>query len=216
VRLPSDEVEVLVAMVSGALRYVYAVEHPAFLAGEERVGKRLIGSRPPRGVEAEDDEEHEPDIVMGFPSGVEELVEMIEQTLRPTYGPDVVRDDDGDFPILTGLVPVWIQARHDAPLVRLFSFVVRSIRDVRQARIEVGILNRRTQLLKFTVEDGTITATYDLPAAPFFGSQLLFTIDRVSELLNDIAADTASRVNGKLWFDDVRDAAPSAGREDSA
>lgn len=161
----------------------------------------------------EDGLDDQPDIVMGFPSGVEELVEMIEQTLSKTYGAEVVREDDGDFPIYTGQVPLWVQARDDAPLVRLFSFVVRGIRDARQAQIEVGILNRRTQLLKFTFKDGTITATYDLPAAPFFGSQLMLTIDRMSELLNDIAADCVIRVNGKLWFDGVEEAAPSPGRE---
>ena len=99
-------------------------------------------------------------------------------------------------------------------MVRLFSFVVRSVRDVRQARIEIGILNRRQDFLKFVLEDGVIMASFDLPAAPFFGPQLTWTIDQVAEQLNDLAGDTAARVGGKLWFDES--SRRSADREESA
>lgn len=214
VTVPFDEVELLVGMVSGALRFVYGVADPAFLAREAPRARKPIPPKPPR--DADGDADDDPPLVMGFPRNPEELVELVEQTLATTCGPDVVRDDDGDFPIMAGAVPLWVQVQADAPLLRLFSFVVRSVRDVRQARIEIGILNLRTPLLKFTFEHGTITATYDLPAAPFFGTQLTLAIDRMSELLNEIAEDCATRVGGKLWLDGVEDATPSQGREESA
>ena len=204
--IPSDEVELLVGMVSGALRYVYGVADPAFLAGEKPRARKPIPPRPGRHTE--------PGVVLAFPSSSEELASLIEQALDPQYGPDVVRDDDGDFPISAGAVPLWVQVHPDAPIVRLFSIVVGSVRDARQARTEVGILNRRTPLLKFTFDHATITAIYDLPAAPFVGGQLTATIDRVTELLNELAADTADRVCGKLWFEGVAEA-PSR-HEDSA
>ena len=127
-----------------------------------------------------------------------------------------VRDSDGDVPINTGVVPLWVHVDNEAPVVRLFSYVVRSVKDLRQARIEVGILNRRTPYLKFTLEEGTIVASYELAAGPFVGPLLLNTIDRVSELLNEIAADSATRVSGKLWFADREDAGSTPERGEAS
>ena len=62
--------------------------------------------------------------------------------------------------------------------------------------------------------DGVITASFDLPAAPFFGPQLLWTLDQVAEQLDDLAGDAAARVSGKLWFDEPP--RRSADREESA
>ena len=140
--------------------------------------------------------------VMGFPESYDELVELVSQALAQVYGEDLIRDEDGDFPINTGTVPIWVQVHRERPMVRIFSYVVRSVRDVRQARIEIGILNRRQDYLKFVLADGVIEASFDLPAAPLFGSQLLWMLDQVAEQLNDLASDAAARVNGKLWFDE--------------
>ncbi len=151
--------------------------------------------------------------VMGHPESHDELVELVRRTLVSAYGPTVCCDDDGDFPICSGVVPFWVRVLEDAPVLRIFSFPVRSVRDVRQARIEVGVLNRRTPLLKFYLEDGVITATYDLPAVPFVGSQLLHVLEGVTRWLDDLAEDTALRVGGRLWLGTTEDQASSSERE---
>ena len=229
VALPSAEIEVFAAMTSGVLRHVFGVTDPAFLvdnmglsgaadlpgsacvvdtaaaAGGDEVAdaRRDDGSQ---GASAEDADQERPTII-GLPDDAEDLLRMVEQALG-VYGQDVKRDDDGDFPIRGGAVPIWVRVCEHSPVVRLFSYVVRSVRDTRQARVEVGILNRRTPLLKFTLEDGVIVATAELLAAPFVGPQLLNTLDVMCEQLSDLAADAALRVGGKLWFDEV-DTTPS-------
>jgi hypothetical protein len=210
------EAELLRSMVTETLRMVFGIVHPRFLESD-----RLW---PTTGVEATEEIEaaeeggeleSDPAPTMGFPENVKELVGMVEETLKRYDGPDIVRDDDGDFSINTGVVPLWVRVLDHGPIVRLYSYVVRSVRDIRQARIEVDILNRRTDLLKFHVADGVITASYDLSAVPFIGPQLLHALDRATELLNDLAEDAALRVGGKLWFDKFEDEA-STDLEESA
>ena len=213
--LPYDELEVLVGMVSSTLRYVFGVADPAFVAGVMEQAAALP-PRPSDGAEDESDEECDHEPVIGFPHSSEELVEMVERTLEVSYGTDLIRDSDGDFPIHTGVVPLWVHVDDEAPVVRLFSYVVRSVKDLRQARIEVGILNRRTPYLRFTLEEGTIVASYELAAGPFVGPLLLNTIDRVTELLNEVAADSATRVSGKLWFADREDAGSTPDRGEAS
>ena len=217
VTMPFDEAEVLAGMVSGTLRYVFGIADPAFLAGVEA---RTVPQPPSHescgpAEDADVDDGPRPTLI-GFPDDAADLVRMVEQALEVAYGPDLVRDDDGDYPIGGGAVPIWVRVQESTPMVRVFSYVVRSVRDTRQARIEVGILNRRTPLLKFTLEDGVITATHELLAAPFVGPQLLNALDLITEVLNDLAGDAALRVGGKLWFDGIEDVAPSAGHEEPA
>ncbi len=199
--VPRDEVDVALTMVTAAFRQVFGVVHPDFL-----VSDRLW---PDDGAEAAEDEpadvedpadcDHAP--VMGFPDDYDDLVRMVSQTLAQVCDDDVVRDDDGDFPIGTDTVPMWVRVHRQRPMIRIFSYVVRSVRDVRQARIEVGILNKRQDYLKFVLADGVITASFDLPATPFMSPQLLWALDQLGDQLDDLACDAAVRVGGKLWFE---------------
>jgi hypothetical protein len=179
-----DERDVLVGMIGATLRQAYDVPDPSFLSGDL--------------LEDVHDPDEEPPPVIGFPSNAEELTEMVAETLRPEYGDD--QDSDGDFPVIRSAAPIWVRVVPDQPAVHVFSIVAASVRDLRQARIEVEILNRRQRYLKFHAGNGVITASYDLPAAPFVGPQLLCVLERIVEDLDDIAADTARRVRGRLWF----------------
>lgn len=191
---PRDLVEVLLPMVIETFRYVFGVVHPAMLESDR------LRAVP---TQAGPSESGDGALPAGRPADRDELTAMVEATLGTRYQPEVIRDDDGDFPIHTGVAPLWVQARPDAPVVRLFSFLVVRVRDKRQAHLEVGILNRRSKLVRFHVDGDVIVAAYDLPAAPFSGEQLLHVLDEVCETVNSIAADTAVRVRGKLWFEDL-------------
>ena len=123
--------------------------------------------------------------------------------LVPMFGAQLERDEDGDFPVFVGLVPLWVRVLDGQPLVRIFSHAVCGVRNLDQAAIEIGILNRRTPLIKFYLSGDAIVAAADLPAAPFVGPQLRHLIENVLELLNDLARDLALRVDGHLILDEV-------------
>lgn len=63
------------------------------------------------------------------------------------------------FPIRAGTVRWRVRVHEDAPMVRILNYMVRAVRDRRQARIEIGILNRRTPLLEFHLDDRVVKAT---------------------------------------------------------
>lgn len=189
--VPHDQVDLLRSMVSETFQLVFSVVHPQFLES----------SRP--GLVREDDAaaEPEPSLVLGFPDSSEDLTELIERALTPVFGPEIQRDPDGDFPICAGVVPLWIRVHGDRPAVRVFSHVVCGVQNTGQVAVELGILNRRTPLVKFYASGDVVLAAVDLPAMPFVGAQLLRTLEEVHDLLNDLAPDLALRVDGHLFFD---------------
>lgn len=213
--VPAEEAPVVVSMVAATFRRVFGVADPSFLASDRlwpSDGSEDTSTGDPGGLEESTggggDSEGDGDVeaVIGLPDDYDHLVEMVRRSLAPVYGDDLVRDDDGDFPISTGTVPLWVRVHRDRPLVQVFSYVVSAVRNVRQARLEIGILNHRQDLLKFVLANGAIMASYSLPAVPFAGAQLVWALDHVEEQLEDLARDAALRVGGRLWFD----AMPSA------
>lgn len=189
--VPREQVDLLRSMVSETFQLVFSVVHPQFLES----------TRP--GVVCEDEAaaEPEPPLVLGFPESSDGLVDLIERALTPVFGPEIQRDPDGDFPICTGVVPLWIRVHDDRPSVRVFSYVVCGVQNTDQVAVELGIANRRTPLVKFYASGDVVVAAVDLPAMPFVGAQLLHTLDEVRDLLNDLAPDLALRVDGHLFFD---------------
>lgn len=185
-----DDAESLCRVLADTWRSVFGVLHPGFLEVVDP------GAPPPEtGVD---------DVAQ--PDSREALVELVAASLVPTYGPDVKRDDDGDFPVFTGVVPVWIRVLQDRPVLRFFSHVVCDVGNPAQARIEIEILNRQVPLLKFQLAGDTVLASYELPADPFVARQAIGVLEQVSDTLNELATDLADRVGGQLFFDAVEEA----------
>ncbi|ROR90143.1 T3SS (YopN, CesT) and YbjN peptide-binding chaperone 1 [Nocardioides aurantiacus] len=180
-----DDLPALCAVLADTLRMALGVVHPDFLheAGSGPGDPGWLGE------------------VAREAGSRGELLDMVAQALAPSYGPEVKRDDEGDFPVFTGVVPIWIRVLEDRPTLRFFSHVVCEVSDARRARIEVEILNRRTPLLKFQLAGDTVLASYELPADPFVAHQVLGVLESLSDSLNELAVDLADRVGGSLFFD---------------
>ena len=187
------ELHAVLSLVTSTLRGVFDVVDPAFL------------HVAPRPVPADVTEEGRDDLVLGFPTTTGELAALVTQVLQGAYGDGIVRDGDGDFPIWTGTVPVWITAMGQRRALRFFSHVVIEVGNPAQARIEAEILNRRTPLLKFHLAGDVLIASYELPASPFIGPTVMGTLDEIADILDDLAQDLADRVGGRLFFDAVHE-----------
>ncbi|WP_460815434.1 T3SS (YopN, CesT) and YbjN peptide-binding chaperone 1 [Nocardioides korecus] len=187
------ELDAVLSLVTSTLRGVFDVVDPAFLD---------VAPRPVPAAVAEEDHD---DLVLGFPTTTGELAALVTQVLEGAYGDGIARDADGDFPIWTGTVPVWITAMGPRRALRFFSHVVIEVGNPAQARIEVEILNRRTPLLKFHLAGDVLIASYELPASPFIGPTVMGTLDEIADILDDLAQDLADRVGGRLFFDAVHE-----------
>ena len=115
---PLAEVEALVAMAIGTLRHVFDVVDPGFLEvkpcsppSRDPRERRRPGHAPGRSRGRRRRRLRRPDRRRsgpGFPTTTEEMAALLVRVMRSTYGDDIARDQDGDFPVWTGTVPVWI------------------------------------------------------------------------------------------------------------
>lgn len=187
VEVERDRLEVLQTMVLGALRQALGVMHPKFLCWE-------AAAETDSGADGFPYE-------FGFPTTREELCTMVNATVALHLGVgEIATDDDGDIPIRTRKIPLWVRVLEDCPTVRIFSHVVVNVVSTRQARIEADILNRRHRQLKFMVQDRRVVAAIDLPMAPFVAQHLRDMLDYADQALNDLADDLALRTSGRLFF----------------
>jgi hypothetical protein len=199
-KLPRSHQDVLVSMVTGALRSAYGVLDPSFLVSD------LSGEEPQ--AEAEEDPGSEPPVELveppiSTPASPEELQSLVDQTLSAHLELEVQHDADGDVPITNGIVPVWVQVSPSSPRVRVFSHVVVDVRRKRQALIEMDVLNRRSVGISFYLEEDRIVAESYVSATPFVAQHLVETVDDMLAKLDDLAGDLAERVTGQLFFHDV-------------
>ena len=214
---PLVEVEALVAMAIGTLRHVFDVVDPGFLEVEPLLAPRAatagtdvdpaVDPGDEHAVEDDGDDGSEDqtdvDLVLGFPTTTEEMAELLVRVMRSTYGDDIARDQDGDFPVWTGTVPVWITPLGERRVLRFFSHVVIDVADVAAARREIEVLNRQTPLLRFHLAGDVVIASYELPCHPFIGPTVMGTLESVAETLDDLATDLALRLGGSMFFDGV-------------
>jgi hypothetical protein len=185
-----DRLEELVSMSAGALRQALGVVHPKFLRWQRALLEERSG----------EDGGSVPEI--GFPSTREELRELVEATVAHHLGvEELVTDDDGDIPIESGRVPLWVQVLEESPTVRILSNVVVRVMSTRQARIEADVLNRQHSHLRFTVHDRTVVATIDIPGSPFVAQHLRDMVDVAASTLNRLVDDLVLRTRGRLFLD---------------
>ena len=180
----------LAAMAVAALREVFGVPHPAFLAWPPAAEQRP-GAQASTG---DDDRSAEPLAVM--PESHEHLRELVGAALTPPDGPAVEHDEDGDIPLAMGSALLYVRVGDAAPVVELFAFVARGVREVERAPFEVAVLNRDTRIVKFVLLDDAVLATLHLPAAPFAPRQLRGLVSAMAEVIDRVDDDLVARLGG--------------------
>ncbi len=188
----------LAAMAVAALRDVFGVPHPAFLDWPEpppTSGTDGSGELEGPGTWPAD----EPLAVM--PESADHLRELVAAALTPPGGPAIELDEDGDIPLPTGSALLFVRVNDEAPVVEMFSFVVRGALDKERAAFEVAVLNRDTRMVKFVLLNDAVLATLHLPAAPFAPRNLRALVAAMAEVIDRVDDDLAARVGGRLGLD---------------
>jgi hypothetical protein len=193
VEAPVAEHERLAALLVRALREVLDVAHPAFLTAGTPSEAAALGIMAAREAEPADGEEP----LATLPRDHEHLVELVDAALVPVFGHLPVRDDDGDIPVPFNSTLVFIRVQEEDPVIELFSFVVRDVTDLEAARLEVGILNRDLNFVKFVAQDSWILAQLQIPSYPFSPMVLRSMLSFMTSTLDDIDDDLALRTGGR-------------------
>jgi hypothetical protein len=196
-QLPTIDGDRLAVMAVRALRDVFDVPHPAFLAaGSPTAAERLGLTGAPEGVDSEEDEP-----LSIVPESAEHLQQLVDDALTPVFGHVPAKDSDGDIPVPYNSTLVFIRVYQDEPLIDIFGCVVTDVTDLEAAHIEAGILNRDVKFIKFFVAGDNVVAQLQIPSYPFSPLVLRNMLQFMSSALDEIDDDLALRTGGRLAID---------------
>ncbi len=196
----TTEADRLAVIAVRALRDVYGVAHPAFLAGHP-----LDEGEPPSETAAASVPD---DTLAVYPvDGYEQLQRLVDEALTPWLGHPPVHDDDGDVPIDCGAVTVFIRVLTDRPTIRLFACVASDVDDLERAAAEVAILNRDRPFFKFLLLGDAIVVHTDLLAWPFAAPHLRDLATQLCRSVDQIQGDLEVRLASEPEESDGDDAA---------
>ena len=182
----------LAAMVVAALREVFGVTHPAFLAGDVGIGDNPYSSYTEVGCLDEP--------LAVTPEGQEHLAELIDGALAPILGYVPERDADGDIGIASGTAVVFVRTVPNGS-IRVWAEVAVLVSEPDRARFEIEVLNRDLHFTKFQLIGDRIVADMYLLASPFVPSHLRNTVRLMCTLADQVDDDLAVRVGGRRFVE---------------
>jgi hypothetical protein len=186
----ADEVAVLMVR---ALREVFGVVHPAFLAAPFASADRppAEGSAQPASWDATPALD---------PVDRDHLDQLVDDALTPVFGRVPSRDGDGDIAVTSGSAVVYVRVLESRPMVHLFAELAVGVTELDRARFEVSVLNRDWTFVKFVLSDDVVRADLFLPAAPFAPEHLRQALAMMCEMADAVDDDLAFRVGGRTFL----------------
>jgi hypothetical protein len=122
---------------------------------------------------------------IAMPESAAHLRQLIEQALLPILGRRPLVDEDGDFVVPVSGSLVFVRVVESAPVIAIFSQLVRGVADIGAACQEVADLNSSVEMVKFFLVDDRIVAGCTLPANPFVGEHLREMLTLVGTVASD-------------------------------
>lgn len=181
-----------------ALREVYGIQHPIFLAPDQLAEVLQPTTEPISG-----DTEFDPDdVVATVPASPEHLDQMIEAELIDMFGHQPMRDSEGDISIRVGSTMLFVRTSADHREIILFAVVVHDI-DGRSRAMEVlSDLNTELRMVKFQLIRDRVFATLSVFAHPFVPAHLHQGVRLLSDVADGIDNELAEKLRGRTTFEE--------------
>jgi hypothetical protein len=198
-QLESDRISELAVV---ALRDVYGVQHPVFLAPDQlaealqpmqcqsRMMRQSRPCRPARSTSAT------------MPRDQEHLNDLVDAELAEIYGYPPIRDADGDVAIRVGSTMLFLRTSTTAREVVLFAPVVHDIAGRSRATEVLNDLNVEARWVKFQLIKDRVFVTISVLAQPFAPAHLRQAVRILSDVADGIDNDLAAKLNGRTTFSD--------------
>ncbi|MGL4832033.1 MAG: T3SS (YopN, CesT) and YbjN peptide-binding chaperone 1 [Propionibacteriaceae bacterium] len=187
--------DALVQRAIVALRDVYGVQHPVFLAPSQLA--EILTDKPievPAGFDPDD-------IQATVPGSSQHLVELVRRELFDLFGHDPIRDADGDFSVRVGSTMVFIRATADNREVLIFSPVVHDV-DGRSRAMEIlNDLNSESRYVRFELIRDRVFVQMSVLAMPFVPAHLHQAVKTVAEVADGIDESLSTRLGGRTTFE---------------
>ena len=199
-QLESDRISELAVV---ALRDVYGVQHPVFLAPDQ-----LAEALQPVQVPIESDaaikavQTSQVDLGATMPRDQEHLNDLVDAELAEIYGYPPIRDADGDVAIRVGSTMLFLRTSTDGQEVVLFAPVVHDIAGRSRATEVLNDLNVEARWVKFQLIKDRVFVTISVLAQPFAPAHLRQAVRILSDVADGIDNDLAAKLNGRTTFRD--------------
>ena len=199
---PTADAGIIAAMVVGALREAFGVEHPQLLTydalGPHAEQPVLLGLSATDDVLAELPASVAPQVTTQMPMDRSELIEMVRACLAAKVCDLLSVDDDGDF-VLTHLgQQVWVRVRTDQPAVEIIARVTHGVHSRRATSAELAVLNRQHMWTIWVLSGRDVWMRLPIPALPFAPAHLDSMLDIFLAAMTETRDDLAVRVGGRV------------------
>ncbi len=200
-----DDCDRLAALAVAALRDVYGVQHPVFLAPDQlaEVLQPPGPQEPPgRGLERT---AAPVEFRCVLPRDRQHLNDLVDAELTALYGHPPIRDDEGDVAIRVGSTMIFLRTATDAQEVVVFAAVVHDLEGRSRAAEVLNDLNVEARWVKFQLVRDRVFVTISVPARPFVAAHLHQAVRIMSDVADGIDDELATKLKGRTTFSDRGD-----------
>ncbi len=198
---PQENFDRLSELAVAALRDVYGVQHPVFLAPDQLA--EILQPKPePLVGESEFDAE---DVVATIPVSPEHLDEMMDRELTEMFGHRPLRDTEGDIAVRVGSTMVFLRTSADGREIIVFSTVVHEVEGRSRATEVLNDLNVDARWVKFELIRDRVFVTMSVQAHPFVPAHLHQAVRTLTKVADGIDNELASKLRGRTTFNDAGD-----------
>jgi len=203
VELPQIESDRLSELAVSALRDIYGVQHPVFLAPDQ-----LAEALQPIQAPVETDsltrvvEVDQADLQSTMPRDQQHLNNLVDAELADIYGHPPIRDAEGDVAIRVGSTMLFLRTSSDGQEVVLFAPVVHDIAGRSRATEVLNDLNVEARWVKFQLIKDRAFVTISVLSRPFVPAHLRQAVRILSDVADGIDNELATKLNGRTTFSD--------------
>ena len=203
IELPQVESDRISQLAVSALRDVYGVQHPVFLAPDQ-----LAEALQPVQAPIENDasvnvvQVSQADLEPTMPRNQHHLNDLVDAELAEIYGYPPIRDADGDVAIRVGSTMLFLRTSSDGQEVVLFAPVVHDVAGRSRATEVLNDLNVEARWVKFQLIKDRVFVTISVLSRPFVPTHLRQAVRILSDVADGIDNELAAKLNGRTTFSD--------------
>ena len=201
IELPQVEADRISELAVCALRDVYGVQHPVFLAPDQ-LAEALQPPRPPVQDDAPRKVLHmnHGDLEPTMPRNQQHLNDLVDAELAEIYGHLPIRDAEGDVAIRVGSTMLFLRTSSDGQEIVIFAPLVHDVAGRSRAAEVLNDLNVEARWVKFQLIKDRVFVTISVLSRPFVPAHLRQAVRILSDVADGIDNDLAAKLNGRTTF----------------
>jgi hypothetical protein len=202
VECDQDDAERVSELAVGALRDVYGVQHPIFLAPDQLAEVLQPAPAPVETSTGTLVPATGPGLAATMPRNRPHLIQLVDTELSRMFGYPPIHDNEGDVAIRVGSTMLFLRTAADAQEVVVFAPVVHDVAGRSRATEVLNDLNVEARWVKFQLVRDRVFVTVSVLARPFVPAHLHHAVKILAETADGIDNDLAVKLGGRTTFDD--------------